>query len=95
MRTQCKVLYVGKYSSPSFGPFYKFFVPYRGFLSFLRIWYVAYLNFHPFSPIFNHFYPFAIPLFSPPWGPREGRGDVAILNDVAIPPEMFPLFAPC
>ena len=28
---QCKVLYVGKYSNPSFGPFHKFFVPYRVF----------------------------------------------------------------
>ena len=34
---------------------------------------------HPFLPVFNHFYPFSTPLFSAPWGTREGRSDVAIL----------------
>ena len=51
----------------------------RFFFGFLCILDVAYLNCHPFLPVFNHFYPFSIPLFSPPWGTREGRGDVAIL----------------
>ena len=27
-----------------------------------------YLNCHPFLPVFNHFYPFSIPLVSAPWG---------------------------
>ena len=61
-------------------PFDNFLVPYWGFFSFLCIWDVAHLNSHPFLPIFNHFYPFSIPHIelSPLWGPREGRGDVAI-----------------
>ena len=61
-------------------PFDKFLVPCWGFLSFLCIWDVAQLNCHPLLPIFNHFYPFSIPHteLSPLWGPREGRGDVAI-----------------
>ena len=78
VRTQCKVWYVGKYSCPSFGPFPQVF-PYQGFLVFLCIGDGAYFNCHPFLPICNQFYPFSIPFFSPPWGPREGRGDVAIL----------------
>ena len=49
------------------------------FFSFLCILDVAYLNCHPFLSVFNHIYPFSIPLFSPLWGTREGRGDVAIL----------------
>ena len=42
-----------------------------------------------FLPGFTHFHPFShfcsfpphplLSRFSPPWGPREGRGDVAIL----------------
>ena len=50
------------------------------FFSFLCIWDVAHLNCHPLLPIFNHFYPLSIPHIelSPLWGPREGRGDVAI-----------------
>ena len=61
------------------GPLHKFFVPYRGCFGFLCIGDVAYLNCHPFLPIFNHFYPFSIPLFLPTMGPREGKGDAAIL----------------
>ena len=49
------------------------------FFSFSCILDVAYLNCHPFLPVFNHFHPFSNPLFSPPWGTREGMGDVAIL----------------
>ena len=49
------------------------------FSRFLCIVDVAYLNCHPFLPVFNHIYPFSIPLFSPLWGTREGRGGVAIL----------------
>ena len=49
------------------------------FLSFLCILDVAHLNCHLVLPVFNHCYPFSIPLFSPLWGPREGRGNVAIL----------------
>ena len=62
-------------------PFDKFLVPYWFFFSFLCIWDVAHLNCHPLLPIFNHFHPFSIPRFelSPLWGPREGRGIVAIL----------------
>ena len=51
----------------------------RIFFTFLCILDVAYLNCHPFLPVFNHIYSFSIPLFSSPWGTREGRGDVAIL----------------
>ena len=47
----------------------------------LGIWYIwIFTHFHPFSPIFTHFLlisttstPFQVD-FSPPWGPREGRG---------------------
>ena len=61
-------------------PFHKFFVPYRGFFcSYLCILDVAYLNCHPFLPVFNHFYPFSIPLFSAPCGTQEERGDEAVL----------------
>ena len=61
-------------------PFHKFFVQYPDFFfCFLCILDVAYLNCHPFLPVFNHIYPFSIPLFSPLWGTREGRGDVAML----------------
>ena len=50
------------------------------FFSSLCIWDVAHLNCHPLLPNVNHFYPFSIPHIelSPLWGPREGRGDVAI-----------------
>ena len=61
-------------------PFHKFLVPCRGFFfGFLCILEVAYLNCHPSLPVFNHFCLVFIPLFSPPWGSQEGRGDVAIL----------------
>ena len=62
-------------------PFDKFLVPYWGCFSFLYIWDVVHLNCHPLLPIFNHFYPFSIPHIevSPLWGPREGKGDVAML----------------
>ena len=78
--TQCKVFYVGKYSNPSLGPFPQVFCSIPGVF-----WLPMHLGCDIFEvspivlPIFNHFYPFSIPLFSPPWGPREGRGDVAIL----------------
>ena len=41
---------------------------------------MAHLNCHPLLPNVNHFDPFSIPHIelSPLWGPREGRGDVAI-----------------
>ena len=82
VRTQCEVLNVGQYSHPTFGPFDQFLVPYWGFFSLLCSWDVAHLNCHPLLPNLNHFYPYSIPHIelSPlwGWGPREGRGDVAI-----------------
>ena len=61
-------------------PFHKFFCSLPVFFfTFLCNLDVAYLNCHPFLPVFNHIYPFSIPLFSPLWGTREGRGNVAIL----------------
>ena len=61
-------------------PFDKFFVQYPDFfLASYAFWMWHILNCHPFLPVFNHIYPFSIPLFSPRWGTREGRGDVAIL----------------
>ena len=61
-------------------PFDKFLVPYWGFFQLPMHLDMAHLNCHPLLPIFNQFYPFSIPHieFSPLWGPREGRGDVAI-----------------
>ena len=80
VRMQCEVLNVGQYSNPTFGPFDQFLVPYWGFFGLLCSWDVAHLNCHPLLPNVNHFYPFSIPHIelSPLWGPREGRGDVAI-----------------
>ena len=37
VRTQCKVLDVGKYSNPVLAPFHKFLVPYQGFCGFPSI----------------------------------------------------------
>ena len=55
-------------------PFYKFFVQYPHFFkSFLCILDVAYLNCHPFLPVFNRIYPFSI-LFSPHYGEPEKVG---------------------
>ena len=80
VHTQCEVLNVGQYPDPTFGPFDQFLVPYWGFFSLLCSWDVAHLNCHPLLPNVNHFYLFSIPHieFSRLWGPREGRGDVAI-----------------
>ena len=51
VRTQCKVLDVGKYSNPSFGPFSQVFGSVPGcFFGFSSIWDVAYLNCQPFPP---------------------------------------------
>ena len=47
-------------------PFHKFLFHTGVCLSFLCILDVAYLNGHQFLPVFNHFYPFSIPLFSAP-----------------------------
>ena len=84
VHTQCEVLDVSKYSDPTLGPFQQVFGSRLGFFlaSYVCIWDLARLNCHPFWPIFNHFYPFFIPHIevSPLWGPREGRGDVALLN---------------
>ena len=66
---------------PYFWPLLTSFWFHTGFFfSFLCIWDVAHLNCHPLLPNVNHFYPFSIPHIelSPLWGPREGRGDVAI-----------------
>ena len=60
-------------------PFHIFWFDTRFFFTFLCILDVAYLNCHPILPVFNHIYLFPITLFSPLWGTREGRGDVAIL----------------
>ena len=49
-------------------PFHKFFVQDPDFFSLLCIFNVAYSNCHPFLPVFNHIYPFSIPLFYPLWG---------------------------
>ena len=76
VRTQCKVWYIGKYSNPSFGPLPQVFGSIPGFFVFLCIGVVVYLNCHPFLPICN---PFSIPIFSPPWEPREGGHYVTIL----------------
>ena len=54
-----KVLYVGNYLNPSFGPFSLVGCSITGFLRFLCIEDVAYLNCHPFSPFFSHFSPFS------------------------------------
>ena len=66
---------------PYFWPLLTSFWFHTGFFfSFLCIWDVAHLICHPLLPNVNHFYPFCIPHIelSPLWGPREGRGDVAI-----------------
>ena len=66
---------------PYFWPLLTSFWFHMGFFFSLQcIWDVAHLNCHPLSPNVNHFYPFFIPHIelSPLWGPREGRGDVAI-----------------
>ena len=60
-------------------PCHKFFLQCLYFFTFLCILDVAYLNCHPLLPIINHIYLFSIPLFYPPWGTPEGRGNVAIL----------------
>ena len=54
VRMQCKVPDVGKYSNPSSGPFSQVFCSVPGVFGFPCIWDVAYLNCHPFWPIFNH-----------------------------------------
>ena len=61
VRTQCKVLYVGNYPNPSFGPFAEVCCSIVGFLSFLCIQDMTNLNCHSLSPIFTHLYPFPPP----------------------------------
>ena len=43
---------------------HKFVVPYLGFQSFLCIWDVPYFTCHPFSPIFCHFEPLQLGIWT-------------------------------
>ena len=68
--TQCKLLYVGNYLNPSFGPFSQVCCSITGFLRFLCIEDVAHLNatnFHPFSAILAYFHPVLLHVLCYSW----------------------------
>ena len=54
---QCKVLYVGNYLNPSFGPFSQVCCSITGFFYVLCIEDVAHVKCHPFSANLAHFHP--------------------------------------
>ena len=62
VRTQCKVLYVGNYLNPSFGPFAEVCCSIVGFFKLLM--HSAYDKFE-LSFIITYFHPF-VPIFTPP-----------------------------
>ena len=62
VRTQCKVLYVGNYLNPSFGPFAEVCCSIVGFFKLLM--HSGYDKFE-LSFIITYFHPF-VPIFTPP-----------------------------
>ena len=62
VRTQCKVLYVGNYPNPSFGPFAEVCCSIVGFFKLLM--HSGYDKFE-LSFIITYFHPF-VPIFTPP-----------------------------
>ena len=62
VRTQCKVLYVGNYPNPSFGPFMEVCCSIVGFFKLLM--HPGYDKFE-LSFIITYFHPF-VPIFTPP-----------------------------
>ena len=63
VRTQCKVLYVGNYPNPSFGPFAEVCCSIVGFFKLLM--HSGYDKFE-LSFIITYFHPF-VPIFTPPF----------------------------
>ena len=65
VRTQCKVLYVGNYPNPSFGPFAEVCCSIVGFFKLLM--HLGYDKFE-LSFIITYFHPF-VSIFTPPFFP--------------------------
>ena len=89
VRTQCKVLYVGNYPNPSFGPFAEVCCSIVGFFKLLM--HPGYDKFE-LSFIITYFHPF-VPIFTPPFFlhvPRyRGMVDYMDSHTLTLTPKMW------